>query len=31
LQIKGTETSEDMDANLLNLSQFNPKDILTQA
>lgn len=31
LQIKGTETSEDMDANLLNLTQFNPKDILTQA
>lgn len=31
LQIKGNENSEDMDANLLNLTQFNPKDILTQA
>ena len=31
LQIKGTENSEEMDANLLNLSQFNPKDILAQA
>ena len=31
LQINGNETYEDMDANLLNLSMFNPKNILTQA
>ena len=31
LQINGNENTEDLDANILNLSTFNPKDILTQA
>ena len=31
LQINGTEDAEDLDANVLNLSRFNPKHILTQA
>ena len=31
LQITGYEEAEDLDANILNLSRFNPKSILTQA
>lgn len=31
IQITGNEESEDMDANILNVSRFNPKSILTQA
>ncbi len=30
LQITGSEQSEDLDANILNISRFNPKSILTQ-
>ena len=31
LQITGNETAEDLDANILNITRFNPKSILTQA
>ena len=31
LQITGNEEAEDLDANILNISRFNPKSILTQA
>ena len=31
LQITGYEEAEDIDANILNISRFNPKSILTQA
>ena len=31
LQITGYEEAEDIDANVLNISRFNPKNILTQA
>lgn len=31
LQITGHEEAEDLDANILNISRFNPKNILTQA
>ena len=31
LQITGYEETEDIDANILNISRFNPKSILTQA
>ena len=31
IQITGNEEAEDIDANILNLSKFNPKNILTQA
>ena len=31
IQITGNERTEDLDANILNLSKFNPKSILTQA
>lgn len=31
LQITGYEEAEDLDANILNISRFNPKNILTQA
>ena len=31
LQITGYEEAEDIDANILNISRFNPKNILTQA
>ena len=31
LQINGYEDAEDLDANILNISRFNPKSILTQA
>ena len=31
LQITGNENTEDLDSNILNLSRFNPKNILTQA
>ena len=30
LQINGSEEAEDLDANILNISKFNPKNILTQ-
>jgi hypothetical protein len=29
IQITGNEEAEDIDANILNLSKFNPKNILT--
>lgn len=31
LSITGNEETEDVDANILNLSRFNPKNVLTQA
>ena len=31
IQITGNEEAEDIDANILNISKFNPKSILTQA
>ena len=31
LQITGNELTEDLDANILNITKFNPKNILTQA
>jgi hypothetical protein len=31
IQINGHEDAEDIDANILNISRFNPKHILTQA
>ena len=31
IQITGHEDAEDLDANILNISRFNPKNILTQA
>ena len=31
LQITGNERTEDLDANILNISKFNPKSVLTQA
>jgi len=31
IQITGNEETEDLDANILNISRFNPKSILTQA
>lgn len=31
LQITGDENTEDLDANILNITRFNPKSILTQA
>ena len=31
LQITGNEESEDIDANILNITRFNPKSVLTQA
>lgn len=31
LQITGNEEAEDLDPNILNISRFNPKNILTQA
>jgi hypothetical protein len=31
IQITGLEQCEDIDANILNLTRFNPKHILTQA
>lgn len=31
LQITGDENTEDVDANILNITRFNPKSILTQA
>ena len=31
IQITGNEEAEDIDANILNLSKFNPKNVLTQA
>jgi len=31
LQITGYEEAEDLDPNILNISRFNPKNILTQA
>ena len=31
LQITGNEQAEDLDPNLLNISRFNPKSVLTQA
>ena len=31
IQITGNEEAEDIDANILNISRFNPKSILTQA
>jgi hypothetical protein len=30
LQINGSEEAEDLDANILNISKFNPKNVLTQ-
>lgn len=31
IQITGDEETEDLDANILNISRFNPKSVLTQA
>jgi len=31
LQITGYEETEDIDPNILNISRFNPKSVLTQA
>ena len=31
IQVNGQEDTEDLDANILNISRFNPKNILTQA
>ena len=31
LQINGHEDTEDLDANILNISRFNPRNVLTQA
>ena len=31
VQVTGDELSEDLDANILNISRFNPKNLLTQA
>jgi len=31
VQITGNEETEDLDANILNITRFNPKSILTQA
>ena len=31
LQITGNENAEDIDANILNITRFNPQSILTQA